>query len=68
MTYAVRLVALPLAFGLIGLWLAAFAVLMVFDVLGRAGTAMAASKYWRGLGPAVAFGGGVWLAARGLRP
>ncbi len=62
-----RLIALPLAFSLIGLWWCVFFALMVADFIGRAGLALAASRWWRGLGPAVAFGGGVWLALRGSR-
>ncbi len=65
--YAIRIAALPFAIGLVGVLWAAASVLFVLDVIGHAALALVHSRYWLGLGPAIAFGGGVWLLSRGLR-
>jgi hypothetical protein len=66
--YAARIVGVPVLFGLIGLGFAAFFVLWILEFFARAGLALVESRGWRaGLSPAVAFGGGVWLAFRGVR-
>jgi hypothetical protein len=65
--YAARIVGVPALFAVIGLGYAAFFVLLTLQFLDLLVAALVASRWRIGLGPAVAFGGGVWLALRGLR-